>query len=147
MKKIILFIFMSFFLACEDSPTGGDDDHVEAEGLRLYVGPQIVMEYFQGSWSPDTLLSPAGGSMKHTAVLLDHDSLEISYMEEGITFTAEFADTSIADIYWDMGEDGSFDFYILGKKLGYTSVVFKTIHGDHSDFVTVPVVVNIAPIF
>lgn len=147
MKRIFLLILMSFFMACEDDGPTGTEEHVEAEGLRLYVGPQVVMEYFKGSWSLDTLLSPAGGSLMHTAKLLDEDTLEITDIELEVKFSAEFADTSIADIYWNVGEEGSFEFYILGKKLGNTSVVFKTLHGDHSDFITVPVGVKIAPVF
>jgi len=51
-------------------------------------------------------------------------------------------DGSIAEVE-QHSEDGKWNFHIKGKKLGTTAIEIKIMHGDHADFVSKPIPIEV----
>ncbi|MBD3169769.1 MAG: hypothetical protein GF307_09830, partial [candidate division Zixibacteria bacterium] len=151
-RKIIYIIGLISLLAysgCTDSsdPVTPQEEHYEAVGLVIYSSGVPVLDYYGPDYN-------AGDDVAYL------DTLEISqglnphwdlqfYAEDGSlqdppddadkSFGAEFADPSIAELWWHEGEEGEFAFHIRGLRAGQTTAEFKVYHNDHADFSTLPI--------
>ncbi|KAA3617244.1 MAG: hypothetical protein D8M58_03340 [Calditrichaeota bacterium] len=142
MKNIIkaLLVFSSLILItfCSDNSVSNSDEHTDAVGMRIVSSGQTIVSYIRDDST-------------HGEIEVDLDELSAAMFVElyddeedewftpdvdHFTLTAEITDTTIAQFWQHDGEEGSFEFHIIGKKINTTNIVFSVIHDGHADFVS-----------
>ncbi|NWG29417.1 MAG: hypothetical protein HXY48_12895 [Ignavibacteriaceae bacterium] len=138
MRKILLTLtslFLLFFISCSDDPVTPQEDHFEAEGMVFYQSGIKIAEIFRGV-TQDTLSIGAGVEGPHTDIkFYNSNKVEIDppdYTKQPLAW--EFADTTFAEIEQHAGEEGSYEFHLVGKVAGITTVEFFIMHEGHADF-------------
>lgn len=131
----------------EDNPVNPPEDHIDAEGLRLYQSGVKVLEYWQGTLTAglDTLYAPLNNLSENFNVkFLDNKKSEFKPDDDHYKFGAVVSDTTVVTFYQHPGEEGSFEFHLYGKKEKITTIKLQLLHGGHADFSTkfIPVVVR-----
>lgn len=130
-----LIIFSLFFITCSDDPVTPQEDHFEAEGMVFYQSGIKIAEIFRGV-TQDTLSIGAGVEGPHTEIKFYNSKKEEidppDYTKQPLAW--ELADTTIAQIEQHAGEEGSYEFHLVGKHTGYTNVEFFIMHEGHADF-------------
>lgn len=124
----------------EDTQPLAPGEHFEAEGMLFLDGARKPhLKVFRGT--VDTLLAK-----KFTAPLnnisdafivkfLDSKQGEINPPSEtSKKLTWQIDDPSIVEVYQHEGEEGGYEFHLRGKKTGSTFIQFYVTHGDHSDY-------------
>jgi hypothetical protein len=134
---IALFSILPLLLitACsEDDPVTPQVDHFEAIGVVLYQGGDVVAAILRGETS-DTLDAAENETGEITVVrFYDEDENIVEAHADEVTFSWEIADTSIAEVLQDSGEEGAFEFRLRGKQAGTTTIEFFILHEGHADF-------------
>ncbi len=150
MRTRIHYLFAAILLsivvtACsEDDPVAPQDDHKEAIGLSLYSSGVKVFTIMRGQTS-DTLRATVGVSSDHYDVhFYDINEKEFEADDEHHQLGWEIADPNLLEVKQHAGEEGSFEFHLLGKAVGSTTIEFFILHEGHSDFRSgkIPVVVR-----
>lgn len=143
---LLLVISMFVFTACDD-----EDDplisttHYEPYGVRFYSSGILMAEIFKGVTN-DTLEVHEGETGDHLKmVFLDEDKAEMDPpTDEDKFFAYEIADPSIVSVWQHPGEEGSFEFHLVGNEHGETTIEVFVMHNDHPDYRSgkIPVVVE-----
>jgi hypothetical protein len=138
MRKILLTLtslFLLFFISCSDDPVTPQEDHFEAEGMVFYQSGIKIAEIFRGV-TQDTLSIGASVEGPHTDIkFYNSNKVEIDppdYTKQPLAW--ELADTIFAEIEQHAGEEGSYEFHLVGKVAGITTVEFFIMHEGHADF-------------
>lgn len=140
MHKILLMltsltILSLIFISCSDDPVTPQEDHYEAEGMVFYQSGIKRAEIFRGV-TTDTLSADAGVEGPHTEIKFYNSSKQEmnppDYKKQPLAW--ELADTSIVQIEQHAGEEGSYEFHLVGKVAGNTEVEFFIVHEGHRDF-------------
>lgn len=138
LKKSILFILtfsVILFVSCKDDPLEPDMDHFEAEGIVFYQSGIKIGEIFRGV-TQDTLSARVGETSVHIEVkFLDPNKNELDPPDHTKQpFAWEIQDTTIVSIWQHPGEEGSYEFHLVGKQTGITNIEFFIMHEGHADF-------------
>jgi hypothetical protein len=138
LKKSILFIFMIIGLilvSCKDDPLEPDMDHFEAEGIVFYQSGIKIGEIFRGI-TQDTLFARVEETSVHIEVkFFDTNKNELDPPHHTKQpFSWEIQDTTIVGIWQHPGEEGSYEFHLVGKQTGITNIEFFIMHEAHADF-------------
>lgn len=155
MKKYTLLLltgFLSLFLTfCSENHTDShddhDDDHVEAVGMRLISGTTTLTEYIKDDVSKFSAVTATIGDTTDqiTFQVFKEDGIGwITPHKENVNLKATIADPTVFEIIPKTGSHGQFEFFILGKKAGSTTVTFRVIHDGHGDFESRPVNITIS---
>ncbi len=148
-NKLFLFSVMGLFVlsACSNSTGADDDDHEDAEGFRLTLSGQTVVEQL-----PDQDLT--GGFTiqqgQETALItiyfIDHDGEEFQPEDDDDSLGYLFSADGIAE-FEQHEEDGKWSFHIHAEAVGTTNLTLRLMHDDHSDFDSqaIPITVTAAP--
>lgn len=146
-SSVYLFTIAALFTSisltgCENSVSGEEQDHPEAEGFQLRIHEEVVADKKPGQ----TILQQFPDL--HTG--LRSDTVEVWFytfdeelfqpVEDELFLSVEAEDTSMLDI--DV-HTGLWSFTILPEKAGTTTFKLFLLHDDHPDFESVPVTVNI----
>lgn len=138
LKKSILLlitIFASILVSCKDDPLEPVMDHFEAEGIVFYQSGIKIGEIFRGV-TQDTLFARVGETSDHIEVkFLDPNKNELNppdYTKQ--PFAWEIQDTTIVGTRQHHGEEGSYEFHLVGKQTGITNIEFFIMHEGHADF-------------
>ena len=135
--KMTLLALLPLLLvsACaEDDPVTPQIDHVEAIGIVLFQGSDVVAAVLRGETS-DTLFADEGVTGESTTVrFYDEDETIVEAHADEVTFSWEIADESVAEVLQDSGMEGTFEFRLRGKKAGTTTIEFFILHEGHADF-------------
>lgn len=140
MRKIFLTLTSSIissliFISCSDDPVTPQEDHFEAEGMVFYQSGIKIAEIFRGL-TQDTLSIDVGEEGPYTDIkFYNSNKQEIDppdYKKQPLAW--EFADTTLANIEQHAGEEGSYEFHLVGKVAGITNVEFFIMHEGHADF-------------
>ncbi|WP_337872860.1 hypothetical protein [Ignavibacterium sp.] len=132
----ILILSLSIFIfSCKDDPLEPKLDHFEAEGIVFYQSGIKVAEIFRGV-TQDTLFAQVGQTSVHFEVkFFDSSKNEMDPPDHTKQpFAWEIQDTSIVGIWQHPGEEGSYEFHLVGKQLGVTNIEFFIMHEGHADF-------------
>lgn len=135
----ILLSATILFAGC-DNPASNDDDHnghSDPHGVRFIMNDEVILTYMDGDADGQFNVVEDQETLAITAEFLDEDGDEI----HGEDLDAEFS------LGWEVGnadligikqheEDGRWDFRMVGKSAGETTVQFKLMHGEHADFQT-----------
>ena len=156
LKKLFLFLFISFVAVSCDSSTTQSEYHVDAEGFVLEVDETVVYREFEGEITVNELTIAVGAMIEVSVHLLDHDGNEIEHDDddddEELTFS--IVDTSIISVEAEEHEeDGNDDdhndeghelgFELTGLAEGTTTFTFSLMHDGHADYTSLPISVTI----
>ncbi len=145
-----LFVFAG--LSCsDDDPVSPQAEHFEAIGIQVLQSGVVILDYYGPDYGAgdniarfDTLYASQGLNPHWETMFYNEDGdLVEPPSDADKSFGAEFADASVAEIWWHEGEEGEYEFHLRGKKEGRTTVEFKVLHAGHADFTTLPIPVVI----
>lgn len=140
MKRSLLFLSGIVLIilignGCSDDPVSPKDDHFKAEGIVFLQSGIKIAEIFRGETN-DTLFAPLGNMTSHIDVkFFNSDKVIINAPDDpDLSFAWEISDTSIVGVWQHPGEEGEFEFHLVGKIVGSTKIEFFIMHDDHADF-------------
>lgn len=138
-NSLFFFIIISLtisVISCSDDedPVAPQEEHFEAIGTVVYdaTGAE-VLRVLRGT-TTDTLLAKVGVLSDHFDVKFideDEDVVDAPDDEES-SMGIDVSDTNLLEIEQD--EPGAFEFHLMGKALGVTSIEIKILHAGHADY-------------
>lgn len=142
--KNILKFFLSFLIitgsmsltSCkDDDPVSAQEEHFEAIGIHFSSSGIELGKILRGV-TTDTLFAPLGSLSDHIEVKFydEDENLVNAPDDEDETFGWQIDDATIAEVFQDTGEEGSFEFHLRGLKAGSTKIEFFIVHEGHNDF-------------
>ena len=142
---IVSIVSILFVAGCsDDNPVNNNEEsaHAEAAGLVITMDGTEIVRYEEGAVTGNIPVH-AGES---TSVL----SVQFISEEDGDLFTpgtdhhslvCEVDDESIAT--YEKQEGSNWSFFIHGVTAGSTTIEIKIFHGDHADFVSLPISIEV----
>jgi len=139
---LIGFVAGATLVACSSNPVDEDDhDHAEAEGLVLEINGVNVVTVSQGNVSGQITVAN-GASTGHISVeFLDHSGQHLHMDELGAEFSMSWTIVDISIV--DVEQVSRWVIRIRGKATGSTSIELMLNHGEHADFRTPPIPVEV----
>lgn len=133
-KTVFTFILLATIsIACTNS-TSSDDDHGDAEGFRLKLNGQTVVEQLPDqNIDGEFDLTEGEETDLITIFFLDHDGVEFQPEEDSFTLGHEFDDEGIVE-FEQHAEDGKWSFHLHAEAEGVTNLRLMLMHSGHSDF-------------
>ncbi|MDK9699187.1 MAG: hypothetical protein OEM52_03415 [bacterium] len=147
---VILAVSTIIVSGCKDddpiSSNPTDNDHAEAEGLILRLNGVSIVTVDSGVVTGEIEIGLGEETDLIRTRFIDPDGDEFVPSVDHHRISIVIADTSIAEYEQHTGE--AWDFHIIGKQAGETSVVIGVLHGDHLDFRTpvIPIHVEQEPV-
>lgn len=141
---LALVIIASLAAACSNSVSSDEDDHDHAEGFRLKMNGQTIVEQLPGTTTitGEFELTPGQETDLISIYFLSDDGDEFQYEEDDYSLGYEFEDTGIA-AFEQHAEDGKWSFHIHAETVGVTELRLMLLHSGHSDFTTQNIQVNV----
>jgi len=135
---IILFMSVIFLTYCSDNSTGPDDDHADAVGMRIVSSGLTIVSYIRDGALTGKIETEAGEMTGGMDIEFydDEDDEWFTPEDDHYELKIVLEDTTIAQYWQHEGEEGGFEFHIVGKQAGNTTAVFSILHDDHPDFVS-----------
>lgn len=133
--------------ACDDDPTGVDDDHNDdVAGVVLTLNAAVLAEYDGPSRSWDVPVPiDAGDETAHIDVEFVDEAGNAITLDDDTYLQVTVDDETIAEFEQDT--PGEFGGHIKGVAAGTARMEFSLMHGavgsGHADFVTTGLVVNV----
>lgn len=142
--KTLLSIIIIAGLAAACSNSTSSDDHDHADGFRLKMNGQTIVEQLPGSTTVtgEFELTPGQETDLITIYFLSEDGDEFQYEEDEYSLGYEFEDAGIAE-FEQHAEDGKWSFHLHAESEGITDLELKLMHNGHSDFTTQPIHVHV----
>ena len=145
-KLAVLTFAGALLLAGCDNPASNDDheEHSDPHSIEFVMNGETIVTYENGTISGHFHIEEQHETSLITAKFYTEDGDEIHGEDLGDEYSLgwEIGSTNLADIE-QHEEDGRWSFHIVGKSAGETTVVFKLMHGDHSDFTTDPIDIHV----
>lgn len=120
---------------CDWVDSDGEEEHIRPEGLVLEMNDEEIVTYENGVVTGQITVA-VGAETDHIHVhFLDADGEEIEHdhAEDDHDIVFEVGDETIAEVE-QHEEDGHDEFHVLGKQVGTTTLRVHIGHGDHFDF-------------
>ncbi|MCS7052837.1 MAG: hypothetical protein NZM09_03765 [Ignavibacterium sp.] len=135
-KVGLLPLLVAVFFSCKDNHVHEPhEDHFEAEGMAFFQSGNKIAEIFRGITS-DTLFAIVNQETPHTEIkFYDKDKKLLNppdYKKNPMSW--QIGDTSFVRLKQIAGEEGSYKFQLVGKRVGVTNIEFFITHAGHSDF-------------
>ena len=131
--------------ACEDDPTGLDEDHTEPAGLTITLSGQTIATYSATTGWTGELEVEAGTETAHLDVTFLAEDGDAIALDDDLYLEVVIDDESIAEFEQDT--PGEFGGHLHGLAAGETDATFMLMHGavgsGHEDFVTTSVHVHV----
>jgi hypothetical protein len=132
--------------ACEDDPTGLDDDHQDPASVRLVLGGQEIATATASNATGEIHLHPDEETDHITVEFLDADGDVIDFEDEDDFYLeVGVGDPSVAEFEQDT--PGEFGGHAHGLVVGQTTMTFRLMHGavgnGHPDFQPVAIPVEV----
>lgn len=138
----VLVVAMMTGCSEDKNPVEAGHEHNEAEGVLLKIDGAVVVRVEEGVVKEGKITVKLNETTNSIfASFLDHDGEEFIPDEEGSYLLPEIADESIATADIVTGQE--WHFTITGEKAGTTTLVVKLMHGDHHDFLTPAIPVEV----
>lgn len=126
-----LFIIVS---ACSDSTSSSEDEHEDAEGFRLKLSGQTIVEQLPDQDVTGSITVQAGQETALISIFfIDHDGEEFQPEDDDDSLGYTFSASGVAE-FEQHAEDGKWSFHIHGEAAGTTNLTLRLMHDDHSDF-------------
>lgn len=163
----LYIVFISLLVIACDNDDSGTDDHIEAEGFRISQNEMTIAEQLPDSNVTGTIeLHTDSGEVEFEIQFYDHDGdlfipggehnheggegeeeLDVEIDNESIVgFEFEHdhdAGKATPTVKLSKNED-AWHFHMEGLTAGSTTIRFLIMHGDHADFRSKNVTVNVA---
>lgn len=150
-KSVVFVLFLStIIVSCSNSVDSDDDDHEEHSepfGVALILNGVEIAVQEDGSVSyasGDHIDIPAGDEtdlMTIRFVAEDGDRFE-PHTDEGYSLDWLISNEDALEVE-QHEEDGAWQFHLVGKSVGSSEIQFSLMHNDHSDFTSMPFVVEV----
>lgn len=143
LSTIILFLFI-LVTGCDDNPTENEEhDHFEAVGLVITdSGNEIVRNENGQVTGKITVKNGEETALLRIKFIDEHDGDLVTPTEDEYTLGYTIDDETVAE-FEQHSEDGKWNFHIHGKKIGSTTIEIKILHEGHSDFVSLPITIEV----
>jgi hypothetical protein len=127
--------------ACDGDGTGPDDDHHEAVGMVITNQSNTVLASVNAARQVTGGLAVQAGQGQHLAVwFVDEDGERFQLDDDEHTLAWTVANEAIATLD---AHDGHYD--LDGVAAGSTTVVFRIMHGNHSDYDSPAIPITVTP--
>jgi hypothetical protein len=144
-----LSAFLVVWAGCADNPVTPAEEHFEARGVALRINGVDTVVVDSNRLKQGRIVVKEGTETEHIALQFIEESDGTRGLppsdEEDFKLGWTIADTTIASLEQDSDHDGKWSFHIKGLKAGSTTIVIKLLHGDHPDFQSVPIPVEVTP--
>ena len=112
-----------------------EEEHAEPEGVELVMNGEVVASYdgHDGTWTGELEVNAGTETSAITVRFVDEDGDEVE-LDEDLHLEVEMGDENIAQ--WVQDTPGEFEGRLSGEAAGGTTAVFRLMHGDHADFET-----------
>ena len=141
MSRIIAFAFAVLFIfSCKEDHVHEPGEHIEAEGLVILdENDSVKVKIFRG------IIDKSYGEKLIAVINSTSNPLRIKFLNNlqhiiepptapEYKLVWEISDPSIAEIQLYEKDNNKFKFTTTGLKIGESSVEFKLLHNDHTDF-------------
>lgn len=133
---------------CSDNPVDPTDEHLEARGVALRMNGTDTVVVDSNRIKQGRIVVKEGTQTSHISIQFIRESdgtravppADDDHMKLGWTI----ADTTIAGVVRE-DDDGEWAMHISGLKAGQTTIVIKLLHGDHADFQSIPIPIEVTP--
>ncbi len=147
LKLLPLFalLFLSSHCSKDDNPVDDSDTdhgHAEAVGFVLSSSGIDLIRYEKGVIAGELEVEEGELTPLLTINFIAEDGDLFQPDGEHFKLNWEVDNTDIADVV-QHEEDGKWRFHIQGKQAGETTIIFEILHGDHADFVSLPIPVHV----
>ncbi|MEX0927852.1 MAG: hypothetical protein WD266_08005 [Balneolales bacterium] len=150
--KLISFLFLAsaLALACDNPVDNDDHDHAGAEGFVLTSSGEEVVRYENelflfneesGFAVDDQLRIFEAASAEFEIVFLDHDGDHFT-PDDDLMLDWLIGNQDIVDL--QHADENKWSFQLNGISEGETTVTFYIVHGEHNDFTSLPLPVQVA---
>lgn len=140
---LTLFIFAGILTACSNSTSSEDHDHGDAEGFRLKMNGQTIVEQLpEQDLTGEFELEPGQETDLITIYFIDHDGTEFTPDDPDLTLGYEFEEAGIAE-FEQHAEDGKWSFHLHAEAEGITDLRLMLMHNGHSDFTSQDIHVHV----
>jgi hypothetical protein len=142
-------LFLLAAAGCDDNPATNDGtiacDHIDADGLVVEDADSTVAAQWQGAVTGGVAAEAGHLGPVLTVTFLDEDStrVEIPAECEDHSLSIEVAEPAMAAVEQPPGERWSFQ--ARGLAAGATTFRVRLWHGDHADFTSQPIPLEVAP--
>lgn len=145
--KLSALLLTLLLISCSSNPAEHDHDecdHFEAEGLIVKLNDSVIVQQFQGE-TVGAIAVTQNQAIRVLVVFLDPDSVAIEIHDDDCpdhSLGWTIGDEAIVSIAKVANERWVVD--ISGLAAGSTTIRFRIFHGDHADFTSLPIDVNVA---
>ncbi|WP_421775112.1 hypothetical protein [Gracilimonas sp.] len=130
---LTLFIFAGILTACSNSTSSDDHEHGDAEGFRLKMNGQTIVEQLpEQDITGEFELEPSQETDLITIFFIDHDGQEFQPEDDSYSLGYEFEEDGIAE-FEQHAEDGKWSFHLHAEAEGVTDLRLMLMHNGHSD--------------
>jgi hypothetical protein len=141
-RTLVLALTALLAAGCSDS-TGPEEEHLEAAGMQILNQAGTVLASVNAQRQVTGSLSVRAGQEQTLEIFFvdeegDRFRIEESDAEHSLAWTV--ANQTIAEIE---AHEGHHD--LIGKQAGSTTVVFRVMHGGHSDYDSPAIPITVAP--
>ena len=143
---LFLVILALLFSGCgkDDNPVAPEKpDHAEAVGCVIKQGDAEIVRAEKGAVTGQFTIQERVQSALMSFYLIAADGALFRPEEAEYLFAWESKNSDIADII-QYETDGPWEFRVKGFDPGQTGVVFKVLHGDHEDFVSLDIAIQVS---
>ena len=138
----ILLACITLF-ACKDDSTSPEHKHFEAVGMVITNSGNEIVRNENGKVTGKISVKEGEETALLSVKFIDEHNGNLTVpKEDHYTLGYKIADETFAE-FEQHADDGKWKFHIHGKKAGSTTIEIKILHNDHSDFVSLPVTIEI----
>lgn len=142
-------LLLILWTGCADNPVTPAEEHFEARGLALRINGVDTVVVDSNRLKQGRIMIKAGTETDHISIQFIRESDGTRGVppdtETEFQLGWTIADTTIANLERDDDHDGKWAFHLHGLKPGSTTLVLKLLHGDHPDFQTLPIPIEVVP--
>lgn len=151
LKKVWAFLFVLSifsFYSCKDDADDHDDDHFEPVEWLIQSNDVTIIQIKNGvittEFNSNFTLKIDELSEEFKVVFKDEDGDIVEAHDDEYTLNWEIDETEIAELRFDAGKEGKFEFHLIGLSAGQTNLTLKVMHGDHNDLISpkIPIIVE-----
>ena len=151
LKKVwaLLFVFSIFSLiSCKDDADEHDEEHFEPVEWLIQRNDVTIIQIKNGEitseFNSNFILKVDELTEDYDLVFKDADGNIIEPHDDEYSLNWEMDEPEIAELRFEAGDEGEFEFKLLGKSAGQTNLTLKVMHGDHSDLISpkIPIIVE-----
>ncbi|MTI86388.1 MAG: hypothetical protein FH748_00310 [Balneolaceae bacterium] len=143
-KTAFVLSFVLFTISsCSNSTANEEEEEIHAEGFVLKMNGQNVIEQLPGQEiSGQFNLTVGQETDLITIYFIDDEGDQFQPEEDEVSLSSQFSTSGVAE-FEQHAEDGTWSFHLHGESGGSTQLTLKLLHGDHSDFTTKPIPINV----